>query len=920
MKPSFLSLGTLLLGTLGVLADVSSATAGPLRYAIVLDEHLVVAGTPGHSERNDVAGALGEMLLGRGAVLVDAAQTRALRKSLGPDLVRAAESGEALGPVTSADADLLVTGTVLGSIDQPMGMKVYGCHLGAQLRVVAVDSGEVVQAVSGEVMERDFAAEQAFRLAARALAGKLAAQLGVKASARRLEIHVKTPTPTDVRIVERVLRAAESLDGVVEARMLSSNRKEALIEVVARGTDARALALDLARRPETGLRVWGYSNRVVRAELEPAQAMSLLVVPMEFKGSGPSTARLLPTALGTALAAKDGFEVDRTPRLPSRRERRALAQRLSRRPKEALLLDGESRRKGDALTVSARLVRARGNKVVARGTADCQDTDLTRCMTELAERMRPRALLSMSDHLGEAGGADSLSRPLQMVGLSSSDIFPISAVAAGQDPQGHREEWVELHNDGDEALTQLSLRISLPGFGLGASEARVERVEPGDSVQVPFVLTLAREQLRDHDENTTALLRFEVSYRQGEYTVRDELRRPVTIYHRNAMTWARVAQVASFVTATTDSIQRAARQLARQGLATGRGPLHLPVALFEGLRTMRYVPDPVNPYGSATVDYVQFPAQTLERGTGDCDDLAILYASLAEAVGLETLLVTTPGHIFVALPTDHPSPSDGVGISEKEARLMKYAGRLWIPIETSALESDFDAAWTTGARLVEAATRSRKLGVVDVRRAWTSHPPVDLSPRARGEVRSLVPVSDTLVVAADSAAERLGGELEGMLARLEQRSRAQPKDPAILNQRGVLLVALGDLEGARDLFQRSLAEGAIDAAPSNNLGNLMLLDGEASEALHYYDAAMQSAEDLHRRRIVLNRLLAAWMIDPSGPRFLELVLSAEDDDLQAFYRGVNGGPLRSTSTPTVAGGGRGYPTADIPVRKLVHWL
>ncbi|MBI4450592.1 transglutaminase domain-containing protein [Candidatus Woesearchaeota archaeon] len=54
------------------------------------------------------------------------------------------------------------------------------------------------------------------------------------------------------------------------------------------------------------------------------------------------------------------------------------------------------------------------------------------------------------------------------------------------------------------------------------------------------------------------------------------------------------------------------------------------------------------PYVSDTDNYAKYPIETLIEG-GDCEDLAILYASLAKACGLETGLVLVPGHLMAGV-------------------------------------------------------------------------------------------------------------------------------------------------------------------------------------------------------------------------------------------------------------------------------
>lgn len=64
-----------------------------------------------------------------------------------------------------------------------------------------------------------------------------------------------------------------------------------------------------------------------------------------------------------------------------------------------------------------------------------------------------------------------------------------------------------------------------------------------------------------------------------------------------------------------------------------------------------YVSDPNDPLGSG-IDYIQTPSETLSLKGGDCDDLAVLYASALESVGVDTALVHIPGHVFVGFKVD----------------------------------------------------------------------------------------------------------------------------------------------------------------------------------------------------------------------------------------------------------------------------
>lgn len=97
---------------------------------------------------------------------------------------------------------------------------------------------------------------------------------------------------------------------------------------------------------------------------------------------------------------------------------------------------------------------------------------------------------------------------------------------------------------------------------------------------------------------------------------------------------------------------------------------HHPAALFDYVKGhVQYVPDPVG------VEYVAPPAETVECGGGDCDDQAVLVASLCEAVGFPARLVACQsgrreGHILAEVGYGQADVDEVVAHLERF-----YAGR-----------------------------------------------------------------------------------------------------------------------------------------------------------------------------------------------------------------------------------------------------
>jgi len=116
---------------------------------------------------------------------------------------------------------------------------------------------------------------------------------------------------------------------------------------------------------------------------------------------------------------------------------------------------------------------------------------------------------------------------------------------------------------------------------------------------------------------------------------------------------------------------------------------------------LKYIPDPNNPFSQMqnkqALDHLKYPRETLLQGGGDCDDLAVLYCSLLEAVGIKTKLVDVPQHLFMMFDTAIP-PERGYKLSTDKNMYVVDNNSIWIPVEVTELEKGFIEAWQIAAR------------------------------------------------------------------------------------------------------------------------------------------------------------------------------------------------------------------------------
>lgn len=183
----------------------------------------------------------------------------------------------------------------------------------------------------------------------------------------------------------------------------------------------------------------------------------------------------------------------------------------------------------------------------------------------------------------------------------------------------------------------------------------------------------------------------------------------VNFFNRNNMSWADDRQAAVFVSPNDEE----AKSFAKQVKAIVRDYINpdkklnaqLAMALFESLKIygLNYVIDPASSYaanvGGTSIDFLQFPYQTLNYRGGDCDDLSILFCSLLETLGIEGAFITVPGHIFTGFclgETDDECAYKDCGILKDN--LIYYEGKIWQPIEITMLKNGYNKACAYGVQ------------------------------------------------------------------------------------------------------------------------------------------------------------------------------------------------------------------------------
>lgn len=305
--------------------------------------------------------------------------------------------------------------------------------------------------------------------------------------------------------------------------------------------------------------------------------------------------------------------------------------------------------------------------------------------------------------------------------------------------QGYRSRpagFVQLTNTTGEPMADLRAEVSLARFtDLPAAGAPVASLAPGAEARLDLFVPL-NDRVFDLEEDlpVQAAVTLRWTDRRGDRSLETVV--PVTLYRRTALTWDQTGKLAAFITPNEETVSRTAFELLPEPSPTpvGGPTVARAAALADGLGSLplRYVPDPVVPFeavrsATGAVDTVRFPRNTLAYRGGDCDDTTALLASVLEAAGLPTALVTTPGHVFLAFDTGEPATAAWLYTAAGRRPLVRE-GHLWIPLETTVLSNGFEAAWKAASALADRHEGTPDFEFLPVAGLRGLYPPLPLPP------------------------------------------------------------------------------------------------------------------------------------------------------------------------------------------------
>ncbi len=402
---------------------------------------------------------------------------------------------------------------------------------------------------------------------------------------------------------------------------------------------------------------------------------------------------------------------------------------------------------------------------------------------------------------------------------------------------------VKLTNNTNKDMEGVTFSFLLKDFMDFATESKLDKLHPGQSAEIKLKAVFNNNILNvTEDSSVQAML--EASYFDNGKRESYSKNSTVTVYEKHKLLWDERGRYASFITPKDPPLMSFVRSVVTQYKDTKDEP-QLAAALFNavGVYGLTYIQDPTNPYQvtsgkTNTVDYIQFPRETLERKSGDCDDLVAFYTSALESMGISTRVVEVPGHMFMMFSTGIPAEEDGYTMDDM---YVIYDDMLWIPVETTVVGSPFVTAWQKGAENYY-KWKDKGLTILNIQHAWETYKPASLaeSKWKPGEVSK------------ESIDKKFPNEFGSMLKfvsqpktrHYSQQIEKNPNDANAHLQIGIILAKLGDQPQAMKYFDKAISLQPGNAAALNNRGNLFMIDDKYADAQKAYrEAARVSPGD-----------------------------------------------------------------------------
>jgi hypothetical protein len=270
--------------------------------------------------------------------------------------------------------------------------------------------------------------------------------------------------------------------------------------------------------------------------------------------------------------------------------------------------------------------------------------------------------LKFGQQMNIVGNYESYSPSKLVISGTVSNMSGVSPAVYGYYVNNKKQFFqVTIANNGESSAENVILSTRIEG-GNWVSES-INEISPNKVSKIGVTPKIPEEVFKKAGKESTKNLYLKLEYSSsGTKQPVVESTVSLKVYGKNALPLADTSRLASadagislksFYSYYIDPHDPNVRFIAANATMGNDDDLEKAKLIFDALGQygVYYISDPNDPLGTG-IDYIQTPSETLSLKGGDCDDLAVLYASALESVGVDTALIHIPGHVFVAFKVD----------------------------------------------------------------------------------------------------------------------------------------------------------------------------------------------------------------------------------------------------------------------------
>lgn len=402
---------------------------------------------------------------------------------------------------------------------------------------------------------------------------------------------------------------------------------------------------------------------------------------------------------------------------------------------------------------------------------------------------------------------------------------------------------------------EASVGIQIPGLMKNAMMKKIS-LKPGVPTEVQLPVVFSPDEIMKVSDDSTRTAKVIVAYEHDNRRSEDTTTTKFVLYSRNAFIWDDIEKLGSFVTPQDKMIKEFARSTLQRMKSGGvrerviSNNFYKAMLIFDALGAYGqiYIADPSNPYGAAAetggfaIDYIQYPQETLKQKSGDCDDCTVLYASMLENVGIPTMLVDVPGHIFMMFDSG-VSPGKAANVFPNNDCYIELDGRVWVPVETTMFGRTFYSAWDEGIdtfkKWLSELNQSDDIAIhlVNMNSAWEKYPSATI--KGKAWKLKLPDPDDINEIFKKDVDEYLADKEGNKFREIIDQYNSDPDNSETLNKLGILYAKNGIYILGEKYFTKILNKDPGNIKARNNLGNIYLITGDYNSAISEYKEVLK---------------------------------------------------------------------------------